>query len=88
VYMCVCVCGGGGIDSPGSGYGPVEGSRENGNETSVSIKGGEFVKQLRGYEKSRPFGLWRFRGTCCLHLQGEHCAASQPRRPRLESSPP
>jgi len=32
----------------GSGYGPVAGSCEHGNETSVSIKGWEFLVQLIG----------------------------------------
>jgi hypothetical protein len=31
-----------GLDASGSGQGPVEGSSEHGNETSDSIKGGEF----------------------------------------------
>jgi len=32
-----------GLDSSGSGKGPVAGSCEQGNEPSGSIKGGEFV---------------------------------------------
>jgi len=35
-----CVCG---LDSTGSGYSPVTGSCKRGNETSCSIKGGEFL---------------------------------------------
>jgi hypothetical protein len=31
------------LDSSGSGYGPVAGSSENGNEHSGSIEGGEFL---------------------------------------------
>jgi hypothetical protein len=33
-----------GLDSSGSGSGPLAGSCEHGNEASVSIKGGEFVE--------------------------------------------
>jgi hypothetical protein len=32
-----------GVDSSGSGWGPVAGSCEHGNEPSGSIKGGEFL---------------------------------------------
>jgi hypothetical protein len=35
------------LDSSGSGEGPVTGSYEQGNEPSVSIKGGEFLDELR-----------------------------------------
>jgi hypothetical protein len=35
--------GGCGLDSSGSGYGPVVGSCEHGNEPLGSIKGGEFL---------------------------------------------
>jgi hypothetical protein len=32
-----------GLDSSGSGWGPMAGSCEHGNERSGSIKGGEFL---------------------------------------------
>jgi hypothetical protein len=32
-----------GLDSSGSGYGPVAACCEHGNDTSGSIKGGEFL---------------------------------------------
>jgi hypothetical protein len=35
-----------GLDSSGSGCGPVAGSCEHGNETLRSIKGGEFLDYL------------------------------------------
>jgi len=35
-----------GLDSSRSGYGLVEGFSESGNETSESIKDGEFLDQL------------------------------------------
>jgi hypothetical protein len=35
-----------GLDSSGSGQGPVAGCCEHGNEPSGSIKGGEFLDQL------------------------------------------
>jgi hypothetical protein len=38
--------GSGGLDSSGSGQGPVAGPCENGNESSGSIKGGEFLDYL------------------------------------------
>jgi len=31
-----------GLDAPGSGYGPMAGTCEHGNESSGSTKGGEF----------------------------------------------
>jgi hypothetical protein len=33
-----------GLGLSGLGYGPVAGCRENGNETSGSIKGGKFLE--------------------------------------------
>jgi hypothetical protein len=39
-----------GLDSPGPGLGPVAGSCEHDNETSGSIKGGEFLDQLSDYQ--------------------------------------
>jgi hypothetical protein len=38
-----------GLDSSGSGQGPVAGSCEHGNEPSGFIKGREFLDQLRDY---------------------------------------
>jgi hypothetical protein len=35
-----CVCG---LDASGSGYGPMTGYCEHGNETSVFMNGGEFL---------------------------------------------
>jgi hypothetical protein len=35
-----------GLDASDSGYGPEAGFCEHGNETSGSIKGGEFLDQL------------------------------------------
>jgi hypothetical protein len=35
-----------GLDSSGSGHGPMVGSCEHGNELPSSIKGGEFLDQL------------------------------------------
>jgi hypothetical protein len=35
------------LDSSGSGQGPVADCFESGNETSSSIKGGEFLNKLR-----------------------------------------
>jgi hypothetical protein len=42
-----------GLDSSGSGYGPVAGSCEHGNEPSGSIKVGEFLDYLNFYWLSR-----------------------------------
>jgi hypothetical protein len=39
-WLCVCVCGTG---STGSGWEPVAGCYEHGNELTGSIKGGEFL---------------------------------------------
>jgi hypothetical protein len=33
-----------GVDSSGSGYGPMAGSREHGNEPLGSIEGGKFLE--------------------------------------------
>jgi hypothetical protein len=38
-----------GLNSSGSGYGPVEGCCVHGNEPSGSIKGGEFLDSLSDY---------------------------------------
>jgi hypothetical protein len=38
-----------GVDASGSGWNPVTGCCEHGNEPSVSIKGGEFLDQLSEY---------------------------------------
>jgi len=35
-----------GLDASGSGQGPVVGCCEHGNETSGSVKGGEFLDKL------------------------------------------
>jgi len=40
------VCG---LDSAGSEYGPMAGSCEHDNETSASMKGGEFLDGQVGY---------------------------------------
>jgi hypothetical protein len=37
------------MDSSGSGLGPLVGSYEHGNESSVSIKGKRFLDQLSDY---------------------------------------
>jgi hypothetical protein len=42
-FMLGKYCVGCGLVSPASGYGPVVGSCELGNEPSGSIKGGEFL---------------------------------------------
>jgi hypothetical protein len=44
---------GGGINSFGSGQGPLAGSCEHGNEPSGSIKGEKFVGYLRDYQLLR-----------------------------------
>jgi hypothetical protein len=38
-----------GLDLPGSGYGPVEGSSEHGNEPPGSIKCWEVLEQLHNW---------------------------------------
>jgi hypothetical protein len=38
-----------GLNSSGSGYGPVAASCEHSNEPSVSIKGGEFLNWMTDY---------------------------------------
>jgi hypothetical protein len=38
------------LDSTGAGWGPVAGSCQYSNEPSGSIKAGEFLNQLSGYE--------------------------------------
>jgi hypothetical protein len=48
-----------GLDSSGSGYGPVAGCCENGNEPSGSIKGGEFLDSLSDCQLlNKDFALW------------------------------
>jgi hypothetical protein len=42
-----------GVDSSGSGKRPVAGSCEHGNETSGSIRSGEFLDQLGDYKLVR-----------------------------------
>jgi hypothetical protein len=49
--------GGCGLSSSGSGYGPVAGSCEHGNEPLVSIKGGEFLDQLSFSRKTAPWSV-------------------------------
>jgi hypothetical protein len=41
------------MNSSGSGQGPVADCCEHGDEPSGSIKGGEFLDQLRNHELSR-----------------------------------
>jgi hypothetical protein len=38
------------MDSCGLGQGPVVGCCEHGNERSVSMKTGKFIKQLKDYQ--------------------------------------
>jgi hypothetical protein len=54
-----------GLDSSGSGYGPTEGSCENGNEHLGSIKGGKLLMHIKflsgnmnGRELGRPGRRW------------------------------
>jgi hypothetical protein len=42
-----------GVDSSGSGEGPLADCCEHGNETSGSIKGGEFLDYLSDYQLLR-----------------------------------
>jgi hypothetical protein len=39
-----------GLDACGSGYGPVAGSCEHGNDISGSLRGGEFLEYLSDYQ--------------------------------------
>jgi hypothetical protein len=39
-----------GLDSSDSGYGPVLGTYEHDDEPSGSLKGGEFLEHLNGYQ--------------------------------------
>jgi hypothetical protein len=41
-----------------SGHDPVAISCEYGNETSSSIKAGEFIEELSGYQLLKDFGPW------------------------------
>jgi hypothetical protein len=47
-----------GLDSTGSGRGPVMGSCEHSNEPPVFIKGGEFLKQLSNYKILKELVCW------------------------------